>query len=155
MVTSWGLSIETITLPDEDPLEHRRLYNDWKRAYPSNDPIVQGLILQAVMARVEIRRLERIRATVRTDRVRTALLFWERNNEDTVAKYLNHFNIHPPSALVGLLRTAAGCRWALTFLERLQTLLLADGTWYGADMLGAIQIQGLYGCINELHFSEQ
>src|SRR4029077_10504429 len=136
---------------NEDPSEFRRLYSEWTRAYPSSDPIVQGLIIQAVMAQIEIRRLERIRATVRTDKVRTAVLFWERNQEDTVARYLQQFNIHPPSALVGLLRTAAGCRWAAAYLERLQKLLIDHGTWYGMDLIGTIQIQGFSACIDELY----
>jgi hypothetical protein len=154
MVTNWGLPIEACALPDDDLLAHQQLYNDWKAAYPSTDPIVQGLVLQAVMALIEIRRLERVRATVRVEKVRTALLFWEQENEDHVERYLQQFNIHPPSALVGLLRSAAGCRWALAFLGRLQKLLDKDGTWYGADMIGAIQIQGLSACVNELYLSE-
>src|SRR4029077_11241089 len=113
MVTNWSSPIEATALPDDDLLAHQQLYNDWKAAYPSTDPIVQGLVLQAVLALIEIRRLERIRATVRTEKVRTALLLWEQTSEDDVATYLYQFNRHPPSALVGLLRSAAGCRWAL------------------------------------------
>ena len=116
---------------------------------------MQGLILQAVMALIEIRRLERIRATVRTEKVRTALLFWEQGNEDQVETYLQQFNHHPPSALVGLLRSAAGCRWALAFLERLQKLLNEEGTWYSDDVIGAVQIQGLSACLDDLYYSEQ
>jgi hypothetical protein len=155
MVTNPGLPIEANALPDDDALEHRRLYNEWKSAYPNSDPIVQGLILQAVLALVEIRRLERVRATVRTEKVRTALLFWEQENEDHVERYLQQFNIHPPSALVGLLRSAAGCRWAVAFLERLQKLLNEEGTWYSDDVIGSIQIQGLSACLDDLYYSEQ
>ena len=150
-----GFSIDALTLPNEDPSEHRRLYNEWMSAYPNSDPIVQGLILQAVMALIETRRVERIRATVRTDKIRTADLFWERRQEDTVERYLQRFNFHAPSALVGLLRSAAGCRWAIAFLERLQKLLIDDGTWYGIDKIGAIQIQGFSARISELFYEEK
>ena len=150
-----GFSIESLALPHEDPGELTRILKEFTDAYPTSDPIVQGLILQAVMALVEIRRLERIRATVRTEKVRTALLFWEQGNEDQVETYLQQFNRHPPSALVGLFRSAAGCRWALAFLERLQKLLNEEGTWYSDDMIGAIQIQGLSACLDDLYYSEQ
>ena len=155
-MTECPLSFSTVnlTLPHEDPGEHARLFREWTTAYPSRDPIVRGLVLQAVMALIEIRRLERVRATVRTDKVRTALLRWERHQEDTVERYLQRFNFHAPSALVGLLRSAAGCRWALVFLERLQKLLIDDGTWYGLDKIGAIQIQGFSACISELYYAE-
>src|SRR5258707_15527178 len=71
-----GFSIESLALPHEDPGELTRILKEFTDAYPASDPIIQRLIVQAAMARVEIRRLERIRATVRTDKVRTALLFW-------------------------------------------------------------------------------
>ena len=149
-----AFSIDVLTLPHEPPDEHAQLIKEWTDAYPNTDPIVQGLILQAVMALIEMRRLARIRATVQTDKVRTALLFWERNQEDTVERYLQLFNFHAPSALVGLLRSAAGCRWALVFLQRLQKLLIDDGTWYGLDKIGSIQIQGFSACISEFYYSE-
>ena len=96
-----GFSIPSLALPHEDPGELTRILKEFTDAYPSSDPIIQGLIVQAAMARVEIGRLERIRATVRTEKVRTALLFWEQGNEDQVETYLQQFNRHPPSALVG------------------------------------------------------
>ena len=150
-----GFSIQSLALPHEDPGELTRTLKEFTDAYPASDPIIQGLIVQAAMARVEIRRLERIRATVRTEKVRTALLFWEQGNDDQVETYLQQFNRHPPSALVGLLRSAAGCRWALAFLERLQKLLNEEGTWYSDDLIGSIQIQGLSACLDDLYYSEQ
>ena len=149
-----GSSTEMHTLAHEDPGEHARIFQEWTTAYPSSDPVVRGLILQAVTALIEMDHLARIRATVRREKVRTAVLLWERDQEDTVARCLDQFNDHAPTALVELLRSAAGCRWALAYLERLQKRLIDDGTWYGRDRLGAVQIQGFSACLSELYYSE-
>src|SRR5258707_3873827 len=72
-------SIESLALPHEDPGELTRILKEFTDAYPASDPIIQGLVLQAVIARVEIGRLQRISATVRTAKVRTALRFCEQS----------------------------------------------------------------------------
>ena len=66
-VSDSGFSIETLTLPHEDSAEHRRLYNEWMTAYPCSDPIERGFVQQAIVAQMEKRRLERVRAA-RSDR---------------------------------------------------------------------------------------
>src|SRR5580692_10239347 len=91
-ISTLGFSIEALTLPNEDPSEPRRLYNEWISAYPGSDPIEQGFIQQAVVALIEKRRIERLRATRRTERVRTAGRYWDRAQEDHVAYSLNLFN---------------------------------------------------------------
>jgi len=150
-----GFSIETLTLPHEDAAENRRFYNQWIAAYPSRDPIVRGFVRQAVVAQLEKRRLERVRAALRTDRVRTAVLFFEQQQEDEVAQSLALFNHNCEVGLRYLLRYGAGVRWAIAQWEKLQTKLAQDGTWYGADRIGAIQLQGLSASIDQLYFSEQ
>ena len=75
--------------------------------------------------------------------------------EDTVAKWLDHFNDHCLSALVGLLRSAAGCRWAIRCWTELDCELQTEGTWYGASQVGAIQLQGQSACLDELYFYEE
>jgi hypothetical protein len=155
MISDSGFSIETLTLPHEDPAEHRRLYNEWITAYPSRDPIERGFVRQAVVAQMEKRRLERVRAALRTDRARTAVLFFEQLQEDEVAESLALFNKSCRSGLRYLLRYGAGVRWAIAFWEKLQTKLTDDGTWYGADRIGAIQLQGVSAAIDELFLSEQ
>ena len=49
-VSPSAFSIESLTLPHEDPGEHRRIYDQWMTAYPGGDPIEQGYIDQAVTA---------------------------------------------------------------------------------------------------------
>ena len=147
-------SIETLALPHEDPREHARLVQEWTTAYPDPTPVESGLIDQAVRALVELQRLARTRATLRTQKVRTARRDLERDQEDTVAQWRDKFNGDCPSALVGLLRSAAGCRWAITYWSELARQLEADGTWFGAFRIGAIQFQGQSACIDELYYSE-
>jgi len=145
-------SIEMFTLPHEDPLDHARLFSEWTAAYPYSTPIERGLIHQAAVALMERRRIERTLATLRTQKVRAALLNWERAQEDDVATWLDRFNVHPPSALVGLLRSASGCRWAIATWERLARELQEEGTWYGDSRHEAVQIQGKSACIDQLYF---
>jgi hypothetical protein len=152
-VSHLDCSMETLTLPHENPLEHARLFGEWTTAYPYSTPIERGLIHQAAVALMEKRRIERVRATLRTQKVRAALLNWERAQEDDVATWLDRFNASPGSALVGLLRSASGCRWAIATWERLAQELRDEGTWYGGSRLDAVQIQGKSACIEHLHYS--
>jgi hypothetical protein len=140
-VAHTGFSLETLTLPHEDSAEHRRLHDEWMTAYPCRGPIERGFLQQAVVARIEKRRVERIRATMRTQKVRTAVLFFDRKQEDDVAKCVEHFNVHSCSAIAN---------W-----EELATLLAEDGTWYGSHRFRAIQLQGLSANITELFLSEE
>ena len=87
-----SFSLETLTLPHEDPAEHRRLENEWMTAYPCSGPIEKGFLRQAMVAELEKRRMERARATVRAERVRTAVLDFDRQQEDEVARCVDLFS---------------------------------------------------------------
>jgi hypothetical protein len=150
-----GFSIERLTLPHEDAAENRRFYDYWIAAFPSRDPIVRGFVQQAVVAQLEKRRLERVRAALRTERVRTAVLYYERDQEDEVIRCIHEAGESVPDAMRHMLRSAAGCRWAIGHWERLKTKLTDDGTWYGADRIYAIQLQGLSACLDQLSFEEE
>ena len=152
--TTLSDSTQTPTVPLDDPGERERLLSEWMAAFPGSDPIAQGYILQAVDALIDRRRVERVRATVRGDKVRTAGLFWERNQEDTVTHDLRLFNTDPGAGLVRLLRTAAGCRTAIATWEAMAKNLAENGTGYGEDKMCSIQLQGFSACINELVYSE-
>jgi hypothetical protein len=147
--------IESLTLPHEDVREHAQLVREWTTAYPNPSPIERGWITQALLALIELRRLARIQATLRTQKVRTANRDWDRAQEDTVAKSLDQFNDHCPSALVELTRSAAGCRWAIDYWQQLALELQKHGTWYGAYRIGAIQLQGKSACVPDLYYSEE
>ena len=147
-------SFVVLTLPHEDPLEQAHLSSQWLAAYPDCTPIEWGYRKHAFTALVEKQRIAQARATLRTQKVRTAVLDWEQAQEDTVAYWVDQFSDHPPSALVGLLRSAAGCRWAIDYWTKLAQQLKDDGTWYGEFRVGAIQLQGESACLDQLFLSE-
>jgi len=150
-----GFSIEQLTLPHEDAAENRRFYNQWIAAYPSRDPIVRGFVQQAVVAQLEKRRLERSRAALRAERVRTAVLYYEREQEDDVIQCIYEVSDCVADGMRNLLRSAAGCRWAIDLWEKLKKKLADDGTWFCIDRINAIQLQGLSACVDELCLSEE
>jgi hypothetical protein len=72
-----------------------------------------------------------------------------------VEHWLNEFNTHPPTALVGLLRSAAGCRWAIAYWIKLAQELQDLGAWFGESRIAAIQLKGESACVHELFYSEE
>ncbi len=141
-------------MPHEDAAENRRFYERWVAAFPSRDPIVRGFIQQAVVAQLEKRRLERVRAGLRTERVRTAVLYYERDQEDEVIKCTHEASVCVPDAMRHMLRSAPGCRWAIGHWEKLKKKLTDDGTWYGVDRIYAIQLLGFSACPDQLFLEE-
>ena len=100
-------------------------------------------------------RVERARATVRAERVRTAVRDFDRQQEDEVAECVDYFSDHCEYWLRHLLRSAAGCRWAIAKWEDLHKKIVDDGTWYGADRITAIQLQGFSALLDQLGHDEQ
>ena len=147
-------SIETLTLPHEDPLEHQRHMNEWTTAHSTRSPIEQGLIQQAVVALLEKRRIERVRATLRTRRVRTAVVSFDRDEEDYVAQCLQIFYTSCEHAMRCLTRRASGCRWAIAQWERIQNMLLKYKTLHGEYRINMIQLLGHNACLDKLFVSE-
>src|SRR5262245_14497081 len=99
------------------------------------------LIEQLQAAEKDWQECVRVRQALRAEAVRTADRCWEEAQEDDVAKYQRMFHISPSAAVVGLKRSAAGCRWLIGEWERLEAALAADGTWYGLDRMEAILFQ--------------
>ena len=64
-------------------------------------------------------------------------------------------NDHCPSALVGLLRSACGLSLGDQLLDGVDRQLQTEGTWLGAFLVGAIQLQGQSACLDELYFYEE
>jgi hypothetical protein len=147
--------LETLALPHEDPADLRRIENEWMTAYPCGSLIERGYLRQAMVADLEKRRVERARAAVRADRVRTAVRDFEHQQEDEAGRCIGYFGDHSGYALRHLLRSAAGCRWAIEKWEDLDKKLAADQTWYGGDRITAIQLQGFSACLSRLGYEEQ
>jgi hypothetical protein len=149
-----SVSVETHALPDDEARERAELTQRLTTRFPDPDPVEQGWIEQAVCALIELKHLARVRATRRNERIRTAVLDWEQDQEDTVTHWVRQFGKHAPSALVGLLRSAAGCRWAIDYWTKLDRQLKDNGTWLGEFRMGAIQLQGHSAYLDELFVSE-
>jgi hypothetical protein len=149
-----GFPVETLALPHEDAAGVRRVFDEWGAAYRPGSPIERGLMLQAAAASIEFRRSLHIRVTLLAENVRRAELEFEHDQEDTIRKYVKMFDVDPGDAMVGLKRSAAGCRYAIARWERLEALLADDGTWYGSDRIEAIHLQGHSAVVQDLYFSE-
>jgi hypothetical protein len=147
--------VDSLSLPYEDRREHALLLHEWLTAFPGAAPIERGYIEQAVTALIEKRRLARIRATARTQKVRTGLLEYERDRELEIAKCRLHFDVHCPSAAMALRSDAAGCRWLLNYLGGLAIELGKHGTLHGESRSGLLQTLGYSGRWDELFASEE
>jgi hypothetical protein len=116
--------------------------------------IERDLIDHAAQAQRERDECLRIRATLRAETLRTADRYWEEAQEDEVARLRRMFNVSPYRALVGLKRSAAGCRFLIARWEHLEKALAEQGTWYGAERIKAIQLQGLSALVDDLYLDE-
>jgi hypothetical protein len=114
----------------------------------------RGLIDQALQAEQDRDECVRVRATLRAEVVRMADRYWEEAEEDAVDGYRRMLDGDPWAAVVGLKRSAAGCRWLIARWDHLEQALAAGGTWYGGDRIEAIQLQGLSAMVEDLYISE-
>jgi hypothetical protein len=112
------------------------------------------LIDQAVQAQAERDECVRVRATLRADVLRTADRYFVEMEEDNVEQYRRMLDSDPATAVLALTRSAAGCRYLIERWEHLERALAADGTWYAADRMEAIELQGLSAMVDDLYLSE-
>jgi hypothetical protein len=145
--------IDSLALPYEDRRAHALLLHEWLTAFPGATPVERGYIEQAVSALIEKRRLARIRATARIQKVRNGLLEYDRDRELEIGQCRLHFDVHPPSAAMALRSDAAGCRWLLNYLEGLAAELAKHGTLHGESPGGLIQTLGYSGRRDQLFAS--
>jgi hypothetical protein len=117
-------------------------------------PLERGLIEHIVQAEEDRNECVRVRATLRADAIRTADRYYEEAEEDAVDGFRRMLDGDPWAAVVGLKRSAAGCRWLIVRWEHLEQALAAGGTWYGCDRIEAIQLQGLSAMVDDLYISE-
>src|SRR4051794_26536126 len=82
-----GRWIEALALPGEDPAELRRVLDDFLAHYRLDSPGTAALVEQATMAEIERRRALQSRADAAAARVRTAVLDFDRAQEDEVETY--------------------------------------------------------------------
>jgi hypothetical protein len=128
--------------------------NPWARFFVSPSPLEWGLIEQAVQAQADRDECVRVRAALRADALRTADRRFVEMEEDHVEHYRRRLDGDPATSVLALNRSAAGCRYLIARWEHLEQALAADGTWYGADRMEAIQLQGLSSLVDDLYVSE-
>jgi hypothetical protein len=124
------------------------------RFFTPASPLERGLIAQAVQAEADRDECVRVRATLRADVLRTADRYFVEMEEDNVEHYRRMLDSDPATAVRALKRSAAGCRCLIGRWEHLERALADDGTWYGADRIEAIQIQGLSARVDDHYLSE-
>jgi hypothetical protein len=150
-----GVWIEGLALVSERPEELRGRLNAAYAAYAPALPTEVALVDQATLAQIEIERCHRSRAALRAAKVRTALREFQWAQENDVEELHLMFDGNPRGAIYGLKRSAAGVRFLIERWERLGRQLEQDSTWYGADRIEAIQLQGLSAMVEDLYISEQ
>jgi hypothetical protein len=74
--------------------------------------------------------------------------------EDVVDGYRRMLDTDPAAAVVALKRSAAGCRYLIARWEHLERALADEGTWYAADRIEAIELQGFSARVDDLYLSE-
>ncbi len=146
--------IDILCLSEPEASVLRALCYEWRSAYDPSSPIERALLEQAVLALFEKRRLLRLRATLQTERARTAELYWLQAIEDDAYKSLLLFNSDCCAATNALERSAVGLRELIRRWERLAKLLSDEGTWYGTDRLEVIRLKGHSPRVLDLYLQE-
>ncbi len=155
MIPPSEFPIDILCLSEPEARELRALFQEWRSAYGNPDsPIERALLEHAVLALFEKRRLFRLRATLQTERARTAELFWQRAIEDDVYKWDALLSTNSSAAMNGLERSAAGMRELIKKWEHLERRLAEDNTWYGQDRITALQLQGYPWRPLDLYYQE-
>jgi hypothetical protein len=150
-----GVWIEGLALGSERPEELRGRLDAAYAAYAPELPTEVALVDQATLAQIEIERCHRSRAALRAAKVRTALRGFDQAQEDEVLRLSRELDGDPRVAVTGLKRFSAGVRFLIERWERLGRQLEQDQTWFGADRIEAIQLQGLSAMVDDLYISEQ
>jgi hypothetical protein len=136
------LQIENYALLTESATDLRARLQEWYVYYVPPSPGICDLMEMAVMSSIQWRRVLGHTTEVVNHRIRTAFHDFNCAEEDQVQYYRTMLATSPGAAILGLKRSALGCRYLITRWERLESLLLRDGCWHGGDRNEAINLQG-------------
>src|SRR5262249_38273347 len=126
----------------------------WHQFYRPATPAEAELLDLMVLASTQFRRTAAALTETLNHRVRSAVFRFDCDQEDDVRRYRDMLESAPGAAIVGLKRSALGCRFLAGRWERLLGLLDEEGTWYGNDRDEAITYQGARAGAGHLHESE-
>jgi hypothetical protein len=127
---------------------------EWLDFYEPASPGEHVLIEHVVYAIEERQRVLVAQAATLKLAIRTVRRRFEIEQEDQVEEARNLFATDPARAVLLLRRTALGCRWMISRLSRLQSLLEQDGTLYGNDRNELIELHGAEAYSDTLFRSE-
>jgi hypothetical protein len=126
----------------EDDFELREKRDDCYAFYRPSSPGEFEYLNTAVMASIELGRVQASLTEIVNHDIRTAIFAYDCEQEDAVARYLAILETQPGAAVVGLKRSALGVRFLLGRWQRLLRLILDEGTLFGADRDEYITYQG-------------
>ena len=139
-----GLRAESIVIDTEDLDTLSALSHDWNDCYRPQTPGRQAVLDRCVFAQTLFLRGVRALNAATNEQVALAEGDWERKQREEVATHKATLLVDPEKAVVGLMGTAAGCRWLIGEWATLRERLEEDGCWYAAthrDM--ALRLFGL------------
>jgi hypothetical protein len=139
-VADFGLRIEELTLPGEDPAPLRLELNRWYAFYRARSPIAIACIGWAFHAWVRLGRLRRCEEALHASAICKGQDRWDDAQEDLVRKSRQMLELRPAEVVRGLEGFAAGCRWLINRWQRLRALLDKDGYWCSGDRDEAIRL---------------
>jgi len=153
--SSCGAWIEELALGDERPEDLRARLEAARAAYRPDSPTAEALVLQATLSQLEVQRCHKIRASLRAEKVRTAVKRFDEEQDDEIGRIQDEWQARPRASVIAMQRTAAGVRYLIARWERLGRRLEEDGTWYGKDRLEAIGLRGYSPKLSQLYFYEE
>ena len=136
------LPIERYAVLTENAPELGAKLQHWYDFYLPSTPGECEQLDMAVMASVQFRRVNACLTETVNEEVRTAIFKYDCAQEDEVDHYRRMLESRPGEAVVGLKRSALGCRFLIGRLERLLGLIDTEGTLYGNDRDELIHYQG-------------
>ena len=108
-----GLRAETLALPGQDAAVLKELHDEWLDHYRPASPGMRAMLDHTVFSHVQFGRCQQFHAAAVADQARKAGFEFDRAQEDEVRALVKLLATEPADALVGLRRSAAGCRWLI------------------------------------------
>jgi hypothetical protein len=149
----FGLKIEELSLPGEDPAWLRAELNRWYAFYRARSPIAVACIGWAFHAWLRLRRARSSEDASQKLAIHRAEYEWDDAQFDVVEKYKGLLAPAPTEAVRGLEGFAAGCRWLINRWQRHKGSLEKDGTWSPRDRDEVIRLLGAEPDVDRLRDS--
>jgi hypothetical protein len=134
--------IETFTLLTEAAPDLQERYRTWFDHYQPATPGERELLEMALHSSISRRRNEATLTALCNEQIRTAIVRQDRTDEDAVQHHRELLPTQPGRAVLGLQRTAMGCRYLIARFERFLCLVHDEGTLYGNDLSELINLNG-------------